>query len=313
MGELFEESEVAVFEGDHRVGEFLAQQPFDHIFFTGSPEVGRRVMAAAAANLTSVTLELGGKSPVIVDPSADIDEVATKVLWGKTVNAGQSCVAPDYVLVPKNLEARFIELARDSLEKRFGSLDRLAENPDFGRIINKGHFQRIKHLVDDAIEGGARIEMGGRFREDNRFISPTVLTHVPPAAAVLQEEIFGPVLPIVTYESREDALRFVNERPTPLALYVFGKSKPAVEAILKETGAGGTMVNDVVVHFANPYLPFGGLKESGIGKAHGVSGFKAFSNERPVMHQRKWTLTQLLYPPYTRTVLKLIGLTIRYL
>lgn len=186
-----------------------------------------------------MTLELGGKSPVIVDPSADIDEVATKVLWGKTVNAGQSCVAPDYVLVPKNLEARFIELARDSLEKRFGSLDRLAENPDFGRIINKGHFQRIKHLVDDAIEGGARIEMGGRFREDNRFISPTVLTHVPPAAAVLQEEIFGPVLPIVTYESREDALRFVNERPTPLALYVFGKSKPAVEAILKETGAGG--------------------------------------------------------------------------
>ena len=312
LSELFDENEVAVVEGDHRVAQSLVRQPFDHIFFTGSPRVGREVMAAAATQLASVTLELGGKSPVIVDSSADIGDAAHKILWGKCFNAGQSCVAPDYVLVPKDLEPRFIELARDALERRYGPVDSLAENPDYGRIVNEHHFRRVKRLVDAALQDGARIEAGGIFREEDCFISPTLLSDVLPSSDIMREEIFGPVLPILTYETREQAITLVNSLPRPLALYVFGKNPRVVEGLLGEIGAGGSVVNDVVVHFSNPYLPFGGFNHSGIGKSHGYFGFKAFSHERGVMHQPKRSLARLLYPPYRRSVRKLIHLIVRF-
>ncbi len=312
LQELFDESEVAVIEGDADVAKSLTEQPFDHIFFTGSPRVGRKVMAAAATNLASVTLELGGKSPVIVDSSADLTEAATKIVWGKCLNAGQSCVAPDYVLVPKSDEARFLELSRKALDERYGPAERLTENPDYGRIVNKNHFRRIKSLVDSAVRGGARIEVGGTFREEDLFIPPTLLSGVRPDSKIMQEEIFGPVLPILSYGTREEAIALVTARPKPLALYVFARDRAAVEAILGQVDSGDSVVNDVLVHYASPYLPFGGVNHSGMGKAHGFSGFKAFSHERAVMHQSKRGLPRLLYPPYTPLVRRLIRFTLRF-
>jgi aldehyde dehydrogenase (NAD+) len=313
VSDLFDENEVAVFEGDHQLAQFLVEQPFDHIFFTGSPRVGRDVMARAAANLTSVTLELGGKSPVLIDPTADLREAATKIAWGKSVNAGQSCVAPDYVLVPEALEERFLQLLKKGLQKRYGKLDGIGSNPDYCRIINARHFERLSGLVHSAVGDGARVVCGASFREEDRFVSPTVLTGVNPESPLLQEEIFGPVLPVVPYRTRDEALQFINARPRPLALYIFARNPSAVEDLLQETSAGDTVVNDVVVHFANARLPFGGFNQSGIGKAHGEAGFRAFSHQRAVMRQPKRTLTQLLYPPYTALVDWLIRFTVKYL
>ena len=313
LAELFDASEVAVVEGDHRVAQSLTKQPFDHIFFTGGSLVGREIMAAAAANLTSVTLELGGKSPAILDTSADIRDAAFKIIWGKCLNAGQSCVAPDYVLLPKDMEAPFIDSAREAIEERYGPATHIADNPDYGRIVNRDHFRRVKKLVASATRDGARVEAGGTFREEDCFISPTLLGGIPLEADIMQEEIFGPVLPILPYHTREEAVAFVNSRPHPLALYVFGKKSDATEAFMSEIGAGGAVVNDVVVHFGSPYLPFGGFNHSGIGQAHGFFGFKAFSHERAVLHQPKRSLVRLLYPPYNRLTRKLLQLTVRFL
>lgn len=313
LSDLFDDSEVAVILGDSHIAQFLVEQPFDHIFFTGSPRIGRKVMARAAANLTSVTLELGGKSPVFIDPSADIDEAASRIVWGKTVNAGQSCVAPDYVLVPENVESRLVERLKHWIRKRFGPPEDVPSNPDYARIINRDHFFRIKNLVDSAVREGARIEEGGIFIEEDRFISPTLVTQAPPDSALMEEEIFGPVLPILAYRSRAEALEVVRSRPSPLSLYIFARDPAAVESILNETAAGDTVINDVVVHFGNVRLPFGGVRDSGMGKAHGKAGFEAFSHRRSVMRQPKNTLARLLYPPYTRFVHWLIRFTVKYL
>ena len=312
ISSLFDDNEVAAVEGDHEIAQFLAEQPFDHVFFTGSSRIGKKVMAAAAKNLTSVTLELGGKSPVFLDESADLKEAATKIAWGKAINSGQSCVAPDYVLVPEDMEARFIELLRSAFQKRYGAADRIESNPDYCRIINDQHFSRIKALVDDAVRNGARVEMGGTFREEDRFISPTVVSRVPVESAIMQEEIFGPVLPVLPYRSREEAVELIRSRPRPLALYIFARNPRAAERTLSETEAGDTVINDVVVHYGHPGLPFGGFNASGIGKAHGKAGFEAFSHQRSVMRQPKRAMPQLLYPPYTRMVQWLIRFTVKY-
>jgi aldehyde dehydrogenase (NAD+) len=210
------------------------------------------------------------------------------------------------------MEVSFIDAAREAIEARYGPEERIAENPDYGRIVNVDHFRRVQKLVDDAVRDGATIAVGGVFRDDSLFISPTLLRGIPEGADILQEEIFGPVLPIVPYLSCEEAVRFVNARPRPLALYVFGKNESATEAFLNEIGAGGSVVNDVVVHFGSPYLPFGGFNHSGIGKSHGFFGFKAFSHERAILRQPKRSLARLLYPPYDRFTRKLIQLTARF-
>jgi aldehyde dehydrogenase (NAD+) len=303
--DTFDESEVALVEGDASVAEALLELPFDHIFFTGSTRIGKIVMAAAAKNLASVTLELGGKSPVVVDESANIAQAARRVVWGKFINAGQTCVAPDYVLVPESRKREFLDETRAAIGEYYGATDEARKaSPDYCRLVDAGAFARMRALVEEAIRGGARVEVGGEFDPAERFVAPTVLSEVRPEMGVMSEEIFGPVLPVLGFESLDEAVGFVRSRPKPLALYVFAENQRAVDKVLAETSAGGTAVNTVVMHLANPNLPFGGVGESGVGSYHGHYGFKAFSHERAVLRQGPLSMAQRFFPPYTESVRK---------
>ncbi len=300
VGELFDESEVAIIEGDATVAEALLKKKFDHIFFTGSPAVGKIVMKAAAEHLTSVTLELGGKSPVIVDRTANLGEAARKIAWGKFLNSGQICIAPDYLLVDEAVHAPFVEKLRAAI------------HAETGWLVNDRHAARVKRLFEGAVDRGAAVVSGGTF--DGRRVAPTILENVAPDAPVMQEEIFGPLLPIVPYRTLDDALRVINEREKPLVLYVFSRSRAVVREVLRRTRAGGTAVNDTLVQFYQHNLPFGGVGNSGIGKSHGFFGFEAFSNARGVLEQpTRFSAIQLFYPPYTKLKQKLIDFTIKYL
>ncbi len=288
---LFDESEVAVIEGDASVAEALLKKRFDHIFFTGSPAVGKIVMKAAAEHLTSVTLELGGKSPVIVDRTANLDEAARKIAWGKFLNSGQICIAPDYLLVDEAIHAQFIPKLRDAI------------HAETGWLVNDRHAARVRRLLDGAAPAG-----------EGRHIPPTVLENVSLDAPIMQEEIFGPLLPVIPYRNLDDALRLIDAREKPLVLYLFSRSRAVIRQVLRGTRAGGTAINDTLVHFYQRNLPFGGVGNSGVGKAHGFYGFDAFSNARGVLEQPlPWSGIQLLYPPYTKFKQKLIDFTIRYL
>jgi aldehyde dehydrogenase (NAD+) len=299
IGELFDESEAAVIEGDASVAETLLRKKWDHIFFTGSPAVGRVVMKAAAEHLTPVTLELGGKSPVIVDRTANLEEAAKKIAWGKFLNCGQICIAPDYLLIDEAIQAPFVEKLRAAIA------------PETGLIVNDRHAARVKHLFDDAVSGGAEVVAGGGF--DQRAITPTLLANVDPESPVMQQEIFGPLLPMITYRTLDDALRIIAAREKPLVLYLFSRSRKVINDVLRRTTAGGTAINDTLVQFYQLNLPFGGVGESGVGKAHGRFGFEAFSNARGVFEQpTPFSAIQLLYPPYTKFKKKLIDLTLRY-
>jgi aldehyde dehydrogenase (NAD+) len=288
IGDLFEENEVAVIEGDAPVAENLLRKKFDHIFFTGSPAVGKIVMRAAAEHLTSVTLELGGKSPAIVDRTANLDEAAKKIAWGKSFNSGQICIAPDYVLVDEAIRAPFVEKLR------------AAATIESGLLVNDRHAARVRSLLGVSGEG--------------RKIPLTIAENVAVDGPLMREEIFGPVLPIVPYRDVDDAIRIVNEREKPLVLYLFSRKRRVIDRILRRTRAGGTVVNDTLIHFYQLNLPFGGVGHSGMGKAHGFFGFQAFSNARGVLEQ-PWRFSgmQLLYPPYTKLKRKLIDFTVRYL
>jgi aldehyde dehydrogenase (NAD+) len=307
----FPEDEAVVIEGDASVGQELIGLPFDHIFFTGSTAVGRLVLAAAARNLSSVTLELGGKSPVVIDETADLENAARKIAWGTLINAGQTCVAPDYVIMPATRIEAFVGHLRRSIEAFYGG--EIRSNSDYCRIVNRRHFDRIRRLVEEAVAQGAHIEIGGDFDPADHYVSPTVVTGVDPASGLLQEEIFGPILPIVACDREEDAAEFIRRRGRPLALYLFSHRKDWIERMLGAVPSGDAVVNDVVAHFVHPNLPFGGVGESGIGKAHGFSGFVAFSHERSILRQPGWTMMRLLYPPYRPRVLRLLRLTIRFL
>jgi aldehyde dehydrogenase (NAD+) len=304
VGDLFDENEVAVIEGDSAVAQELLQKKFDHIFFTGSPRIGRVVMKAAAEHLTSVTLELGGKSPVIVDRSANLDEAARKIAWGKFFNSGQICIAPDYLLVDESIRAPFVEKLRTAIDA-MGSESR-------GVLVNDQHAARVRQLIDDAVARGGEVVTGGEIRD--RLIPPTVIGGIDADAPVMQQEIFGPVLPMLTYRSIDDALGLIESREHPLVLYIFSRSKSLVKDVIRRTRAGGTVVNDTLIHFYQLNLPFGGIGESGVGKAHGWFGFEAFSNARGVLEQpTRLSGIQLMYPPYSRWKQKLIDFTLRYL
>ncbi|WP_020528203.1 aldehyde dehydrogenase family protein [Flexithrix dorotheae] len=314
--EIFPENEVAIFEGDYKVSEELLKLPFNHIFFTGSPQVGKIVMKAAAENLASVTLELGGKSPVIIDETADVEESAEKVAWTKLMNNGQICIAPDYVLVHESKHDGFIEAFKKVVGKFYGnSPEDIKASPDYARIVNHRHYQRVKGLIEDARNKGAKIELGANFDDGMDFISPTLISNVPENAKVMEEEIFGPVLPVLPYSQMQDPLNYVNSRPIPLAMYIFSKKKKNVKKILNETTAGGTCINDCGIHFYNNNIPFGGSNNSGVGKSHGFFGFEAFSNARSVMKQPfKKNATHLLVPPYNvKFKQKMREWTIKYL
>jgi aldehyde dehydrogenase (NAD+) len=299
LGEIFDDSEVAVIEGDASVAEALLVKKWDHIFFTGSPAIGKVVMKAAAEHLTSVTLELGGKSPVFIDRSANLDEAAKKIAWGKFFNSGQICIAPDYVLVDESVRAPFVEKLQAAIQA--GS----------GWLVNDRHAGRVKRLFDDAVSLGAGVAAGGTF--DERNVAPTVLTDVDAKSAVMNEEIFGPLLPVLGYRTLDEALAIVEERERPLVLYIFSRRRAFTRELVRRTRAGGTVVNDTLVHFYQPYLPFGGVGQSGMGKAHGRFGFEAFSNARGILEQpTRFSSIQLLYPPYSKFKQKLIDLTVKY-
>ena len=306
LGDLFPENEVAVVEGDASVSQELLRRKWDHIFFTGSPAVGRIVMKAAAEHLTSVTLELGGKSPVIVDRTANLDEAAKKIAWGKFFNSGQVCVAPDYLLVDESIREAFLPKLRASIEA-------LGNEGSRSIIVNDRHAARLKKLVDESVAAGAKLEHGGACR--GREIEPTVLSNVDPGAPVMQEEIFGPVLPVMTYRSLGDAFAAMDAREKPLVLYVFSRSRKVVREILARTRAGGTALNHTLIHFYQLELPFGGVGHSGVGKSHGFYGFEAFSNARGVLDQRlPFSAIEMLFPPYGGKVKQwLIDFTVRWL
>ena len=306
VAEVFDEDEVAVVEGDASIAEALLRKKFDHVFFTGSPAVGKLVMKAAAEHLTSVTLELGGKSPVIVDRTANLDDAARKVAWGKFYNCGQVCIAPDYVLVDETIRDAFVAKVRDAVAA-------LGAEGSRGIIVNDRHAARVKRLIDSAVAQGAQAALGGNCR--GRDIEPTVLTNVSPDAAVMQEEIFGPVLPVMTYRTLEDAFRTMDAREKPLVLYIFSRDRRTIDTILGRTRAGGTVVNHTMIHFYQLTLPFGGAGHSGVGKGHGFFGFEAFSNARGVLEQRlPVSAIEMLFPPYVgKLKQKIIDLTVRWL
>lgn len=303
VGQLFPESEVAVVEGEVEVATALLERPFHHIFFTGSPAVGKIVMKAAAQHLTSVTLELGGKSPCIVDESADVKAAAEQIAWGKSINAGQTCIAPDYLLIHHSRKAAFLDAYAKAITTMYGK--DVAQSPHFPRIVNEKNVRRIQALIDDAVAQGATIALGGDIRHSERYISPCVLDNVTPDMAILEEEIFGPVLPIMTFRDLEEVLPIIHARPKPLALYIMSKNRAHQSYILQNTSAGGTVINEVMTGTLNPDLPFGGVNNSGIGKSNGRHAFVEFSNERGVM-RRRFLDFKLIYPPYRSRLIALV-------
>ena len=283
--EVFSENEVAVFEGDVSVAEALLELPFNHIFFTGSTRVGKIVMAAAAKHLATVTLELGGKSPVIIDEGADIDAIAAALAGAKQFNGGQACICPDYVFVKEGDKAKLVEGFKANVEKNLyasGSIDKSA----IAQVVNQGNFNRVKGMFDDAVAQGATVAVGGTLEADDLTIHPTMLTDVTPQMKILQDEIFAPVLPVMTYDTLDQVIEYIEERDKPLALYIFSPNQANVDKILARTSSGGVTVNGVFSHYLENRLPFGGVNGSGMGSYHGYFGFKAFSHERAIyIHQ----------------------------
>jgi aldehyde dehydrogenase (NAD+) len=313
VGAAFAADEVAVVEGAADTATALLACPFDHIFFTGSPAVGKKVMAAAAANLASVTLELGGKSPVIVDAGADLQSAAEHITWGKLVNAGQTCIAPDYVYVHRDVADRFVEMCRAIIAQRFGAIDaEIRNNPDYPRMIHARHAERVTWLIDEAVRAGAQIACGGTSDVEARYVAPTLLRNVPAGTQIRQEEIFGPVLPVLTFDSLDTVIAEINAAPKPLALYAWTRDARTVQALQTRTSSGSLCVNLCLQQFAQPNLPFGGVNNSGIGNAHGFFGFKAFSHERALMAAGPLSALKLLFPPYDARKRRLSELLIRY-
>jgi aldehyde dehydrogenase (NAD+) len=288
--ETFPEHFVAVVNGGAEAAEALLRERFDKIFFTGSTRVGRAVMAAAAKQLTSVTLELGGKCPVIVCADAAIEQAARRIAWGKFMNAGQTCVAPDFVLVQHGVREAFVSALKKALREFYGEDAR--QSAAYGRIVNARHFARLVNYLGDG-----KIIHGGEHEAADLFLGPTLLAGVPPEAPAMQEEIFGPILPIQEFDGLEDALAQLRGRPAPLALYVFTRDRATQARVLAETRSGGVCLNDVVAHMIGTGLPFGGLGESGLGAYHGWAGFDTFSHARSVVRRATWLDLPFRYPP----------------
>ncbi len=311
---VFEPDEVGVVRGGVRTSQQLLALPFDHVFFTGSPAVGKIVMAAAAKHLASVTLELGGKSPVIVDETADLELAARLVLWGKLTNAGQTCVAPDHVFVHHRVKERFVRLCTEILAARYGvGDDAVAASADLGRMINERHAARVGALIDDAVARGAAVVAGGRHDAATRYVAPTILADVPRDASISTEEIFGPVLPVIGFDSLDAVLREIDDAPKPLALYMWSRDRRNIEKAMRRTSSGGFGLNHCVQQFAHPNLPFGGVNNSGLGNSHGEYGFKAFSHERAVLAGGPLMAVGLFFPPFTSRTRRLSATLLRLL
>ena len=311
LAEIFDESQVAVVKGDVETGRAFSSLPFDHLFFTGSIPVGRAIMRAASENLVPVTLELGGKSPVIVDDDYPLNTAARRIAYGKCANGGQICTSPDYLLLPKSKAEEFIAAYRQEIETLYPNI---GDNPDFTWVVNDRHFARLSGLVEDAKAKGASIvELGAKQPGDSqsRFFPPTLLLGVNDEMAVMQEEIFGPVLPVVTYDSLDEAIGYVNARPRPLALYFFGNDAASQRRVMERTTSGGVLVNDTILHYAQDDLPFGGIGTSGMGAYHGIEGFKTMSHAKAVFHQARFNAVDLFRPPFGRAFDLLLNFVLR--
>lgn len=301
----FPEEYIHCVTGDAELARDFSSMPFDHLFFTGSTNVGKKVMAAAAPNLTPVTLELGGKSPAIIHESYPLKLAAKRIMAGKLFNCGQTCVAPDYVILPEKLNKEFTDEVKASVGKFYPDI---FNNSHYSQIISEKHFDRLEALLEDAIQKGASVvEVGhGSDSGNKQIMSPKLLFEVNDEMKIMQEEIFGPLLPILNLENTEEAVKYVNENPKPLALYYFDNSKKRINWLLKNTLSGGVTINDTVYHLGQHNLPFGGVGDSGIGHYHGFDGFKTFSKKRAVMHQKRLASSDLLHPPFTDFKKKLI-------
>ena len=297
----FDKSEAAVFTGDAEVGAAFSALPFDHLLFTGGTQIGKKVMKAASENLVPVTLELGGKSPVIVDEDANLSEVAKKVMRGKTMNAGQICLAPDYLMLPKGKGKEFADASSDAIGEMFKDLK---YNDDYTSVINERHYDRINELVSDAKEKGAEVVQINPADEDFEQqelhkIPPTIVLNPTEDMKIMQEEIFGPVLPVKEYDDFEETVNYVNSKDRPLGLYLFSKDKNKEKKVLDNTTSGGVTLNDVIWHIGQEELPFGGVGPSGIGNYHGFDGFKAFSHAKAIFRQFSADLLGPMMPPYS--------------
>ena len=289
--ESFSPEFIAVVQGNREVNTALLEQRFDIIFFTGSPDLGRKVMRAASEHLTPVVLELGGKSPCIVDKDANLTMAARRIAWGKSLNAGQTCIAPDYLLVHADIKEQLISALKKEFTRLHGTNPK--ESKHFVRIVNERAFDRLVGYLQSA-----DVVMGGEYDREERYIAPTLIDHVDANSPIMQEEIFGPIFPIVTFSTTEEAIRFVTGREKPLALYYFGESKKNIRQVLKHTSSGGACINDTIMHIANEKLPFGGVGQSGMSAYHGKESFKVFSHHRAVVTTPTWLDLPFRYMPY---------------
>ena len=300
----FDPEYVAVVIGGREENTYLLDEKFDHVFFTGSKEVGRLVMAKASRHLCPVTLELGGKSPCIVGKTADLELAAKRIVFGKLLNCGQTCVAPDYILCHHAVKDQLIEALKEEIKLQYG--ENYLENEDYGKIISKKHFHRIKALIDEK-----KVVYGGGSNEETLQIEPTIMDKVKPDDAVMQEEIFGPIIPILEFKNRGQVIDFVNERPRPLALYVFTDDKGFAKEITKRCAFGGGCINDTIIHIATSYMGFGGNGESGMGAYHGKAGFDEFSSKKSIVDKKTWLDLPMRYQPYNPVGEKLLKLFLR--
>jgi coniferyl-aldehyde dehydrogenase len=308
LGEAFSTEHVGVVTGGPDIGAAFASLPFDHLFFTGSTPVGRKVMQAASEHLVPITLELGGKSPAIVERGFPLDRAAGSIANGKLFNAGQTCVAPDYALVPAEAVEPFIAAMTAAVRRLYPTI---GGNPDFTSIVNEGHYQRLARLVDDARAKGARVVELATGSMHDRIFAPVLIASVSDDMKVMQEEIFGPILPIVAYQDIDDAIEYVNARPRPLSLYLFGGAGIGRNAVLARTTSGDVTINDTLMHIAQDDLPFGGIGASGMGSYHGYEGFRTFSHAKGVFTQSRFNAVSLMRPPYGKLFERILRLLLR--
>jgi aldehyde dehydrogenase (NAD+) len=304
IDDYFENDYVAVVQGGAEVAQQLLRHKLDYIFYTGGGAVGKIVMKAAAEHLTPLTLELGGKSPCVVDKEIDVEKTAHRITWGKFLNAGQTCIAPDYLMLHKSVKESLIDRIKKTIIDFYG--EDAKQSKDYGRIINQRHFTRLSKYLGDG-----DVILGGETDSKGLYIAPTLMESVSTEAGIMQEEIFGPILPIIEYSEIGEAVEFINNRPKPLALYLFSNDRKIQKKVLRETSSGGVCINDTVVHFTSTELPYGGVGASGFGKYHGKASYELLSNKKGVMKQTVLSDLALRYPPYKSTTLELLRTALR--
>ena len=309
--ETFDEKEVSVVLGGVDLAKEILKLKFNHILFIGSPTIGSEVMKSASVHLSSVTLELGGKSPTIIDKNCDLKKAAKRVVWAKLINNGQVCIAPDYVLIHEEIKNKFVKYVINSIKKLYG--DNINNSQSYCRIVNNHHFKRLKNLIDDSLKNNSKILYGGNTDSNENYIEPTLIENIDKNSKIFNEEIFGPILPIFTFKKIDEAITFINKKNKPLALYIFSSDKKNINKILGETSSGGVCINHNTLHYSNYNLPFGGIGNSGFGRCHGEYGFKELSNKKSIFKQfLPFSPTDILMPPYNSFKQKVINLIIKY-